>query len=69
MGSEKPPRRKLTARDYVGGFATMLFVFGIIIYAGGGAVPLGYQQCGGLVAALLGIGLMVVRLWLPRSKG
>lgn len=69
MGSEKPRRRKLTARDYVGGFATMLFAFGILTYLMGSAVPWGYQQVGGLIAALLGIGLMGVRLWLPRSKG
>ena len=64
MGSA---RRKWTARDYVGGFATMLFAFGIITFVMGGAAPWGYQQVGGLVAALLGIGLMVVRLWLPRK--
>ena len=66
MGPEKPPR-KFTARDYVGGFACMFFAFGIITFVRGGAVPWGYQQVGGLIAAVIGIVLMAVRLWLPRS--
>jgi hypothetical protein len=66
MGAEKPVR-KFTARDYVGGFACMFFVFGIMNFVMGGAVPWGYQQVGGLVAAAIGIGLMAVRVWLPRK--
>ncbi|HEX3146516.1 MAG TPA: hypothetical protein VHR66_00340 [Gemmataceae bacterium] len=67
MGTKKPRRRKLTARDYVGGFACMFFAFGIITFLMGSSVPWGYQQVGGLVAAVIGIILMAVRLRLPRK--
>jgi hypothetical protein len=67
--SRGPSARKYGPRDYVGGLAGLLFGFGIVTFLMGSAVPWGYQQVGGLVAAVLGIGLMAVRLWLPRRSG
>jgi len=67
MKGGQKPRRKFTARDYVGGFAAMLFGFGIFTFLMGSAVPWGAQQVGGLIAALLGIGLLAVRFWMPRK--
>jgi tetrahydromethanopterin S-methyltransferase subunit C len=64
--TQPPPRKKFGLRDYVGGLAAMLFGFGIISFLMGSAVPWGYQQVGGLIAAILGLILMAVRLWLPR---
>ena len=61
-----PPRKRFGLRDYLGGLATLLFVFGIITFLMGSAVPWGAQQVGGLIAAVLGLVLMFVRLWLPR---
>jgi len=62
-----PPRKKFGLRDYLGGLAALLFGFGIITFLMGSAVPWGAQQVGGLVAAILGLILMLVRVWLPRS--
>ena len=62
-------RRKWTARDYVGGLATLMFVFGFVTYLLGSARPWGVQQVIGLAAAVVGLVLMGVRLWLPRSSG
>lgn len=67
--SERPPRRKFAARDYVAFLATMLFGFGILTFLLGSAAPWGTRQLLGLTAAGLGIGLMVLRLWLPRPPG
>ena len=60
-------RRQRTARDYLGGFAALVFVFGIVTFLMGGADPWGSRQVGGLIVAVVGIGLMFVRLWLPRK--
>ena len=65
----KAPRRKWTARDYVGGLAALLFVFGIVTFLLGSARPWGVQQVIGLAAAAIGLVLMAVRLGLPRSSG
>jgi hypothetical protein len=65
--SQGPPRKKFGLRDYVGGAATMFFGFGILSFLMGSAVPWGAQQVGGLIAAILGLVLMSVRLWLPRT--
>ena len=62
-----PPRKKFVLRDYVGGLAAMLFGFGFLSFLMGSAMPWGYQQVGGLIAAILGLILMFVRLWLPRA--
>jgi hypothetical protein len=67
MAEVKPPARKMTTRDYVGAFAALLFGFGIVSFWLGQSVPWGFQQVGGLVAAVLGIALMFVRLWMPRK--
>lgn len=64
-----PSRKKWGRRDYVGGLATLLFVFGIVTYLLGAARPWGVQQVVGLTAAVLGLMLMFVRLRLPRSSG
>ena len=65
----QPPRKKWGNRDYVGGLAALLFVFGIVTYLLGSARPWGVQQVIGLVVAVLGLILMAVRLRLPRSSG
>jgi hypothetical protein len=67
MVEDKPPARKWTARDRVGAFAALVFGFGIVSFWLGQSNPWGFQQVGGLVAAVLGIVLMFVRLWLPRK--
>lgn len=67
--SQGPPRKKFGPREYVGGLAGLLFGFGIVTFLLGSGDPWGYQQIGGLVAAVLGIVLMAVRLGLPRRSG
>jgi hypothetical protein len=67
MAEGKPPARKMTARDKVGALAALLFGFGMVSFWFGQSVPWGFQQVGGLIAAVLGIVLMFVRLWLPRK--
>jgi len=67
MAEGKPPARKMTVRDKVGALAAVLFGFGIVSFWLGQSNPWGVQQIGGLLAALLGIGLMFIRLWLPRQ--
>ena len=67
--TQRPPRKKLGPRDYVGGLATLLFVFGMITFLLGSARPRGAQQVIGLLTAILGLVLMLVRLWLPRPRG
>lgn len=64
----RPPRKKWGRRDYVGGLAALLFVFGVVTYLLGSARPWGVQQVIGLVAAVVGLILMAVRLGLPRSS-
>jgi hypothetical protein len=64
-----PPRKKWTRRDYVGGLAALLFVFGIVTYLLGSARPWGVQQVVGLIVAVIGLILMAVRLGLPRWSG
>jgi hypothetical protein len=66
--SQQLPRKKWGRRDYVGGLAALLFVFGIVTYLLGSARPWGVQQFVGLAAAVLGLVLMAVRLRLPRSS-
>lgn len=68
MGSE-PPRKTFGRREWVTGLAALFFGFGIITFLMGSAVPWGTRQIIGLLAAILGIVLMFVRLWLPRSGG
>lgn len=53
--SASDPKEKLPIRAYVGGFATMMFAFGLINFINGQEVPWGYQQTGGLIMAILGI--------------
>jgi len=60
------PRKKWGRREYVGGLATLLFVFGIVTFLLGSANPWGVQQVLGLLVSILGLVLMFVRLWLPR---
>ena len=63
------PSKKWGRREYIGGLATLVFAFGILTFLLGSANPWGVRQVVGLVAALLGIGLMGVRRWLPPSAG
>ena len=63
------PRKKWGRREYVGGLATLVFVFGIVTFLLGSANPWGLQQILGLLAALIGLVLMVIRLWLPPAQG
>jgi hypothetical protein len=63
----QPPRKKWGPRDYLGGLATLLFVFGIVTYLLGSARPWGVQQVIGLAAAVVGLILMAVRRGLPRA--
>ena len=65
----QPPRKKWGRREYVGGLATLLFVFGIVTYLLGSARPWGVQQLIGLLGAVVGLFPMLIRLWLPRSSG
>lgn len=62
-------RKKFDRRALLGGLAAVLFVFGIVTFVLGSARPWGIQQILGLAAAVVGIVLMFVRLWLPRSTG
>jgi len=67
--SQGPSRKKYGAREYVSGLAALFFGFGIVTFLMGSAAPWGYRQVGGLIAAIIGIILMFVRLWLPRPSG
>lgn len=54
---EKPPVQN-KVKFYLGGFATMCFVFGLLNFLNGQEVPWGYQQTGGFVMAIVGIILL-----------
>jgi hypothetical protein len=64
--TQTPPPRKFGSREYLGGFGALFFFFGIVTFLMGSAVPWGFQQVGGLIAAIIGIVLMFVRATLPR---
>jgi hypothetical protein len=63
------PRKKWGRREYVGGLATLVFVFGLVTFLLGSANPWGVQQILGLTAAVIGIILMVIRQWVPPAQG
>jgi hypothetical protein len=63
------PSKKWGRREYFGGVATLVFVFGIVTFLLGSANPWGVQQILGLIAAILGLMLMFVRLWLRPPPG
>ena len=54
------PPKKLPFRFYLGGFAAMCFMFGMMNFLQGQAVPWGYQMTGGLILCVVGIVLLAV---------
>jgi len=60
------PPRKFTPRQWLGGFGALFFFFGIITFVMGSRVPWGFQQIGGLVAAIIGLVIMFIRATMPR---